>query len=59
MLQTSGEGVDSSKSDWNFISSTFKAIVPKLQLLRTGGQLNTSLGVKAWAMMSTMKLQEE
>ena len=57
ILQMSDEGVDSSGSDWEFISSTVKAIFRELQLLQAGGQLNTSPGVETWAMMSTMKLQ--
>ena len=37
MLQMSGEGVDSSESDWEFIGSGVKDIFRELQLLWAGG----------------------
>ena len=59
MLQVSVKGVDSSESDWKFISSAIKAIFREIQLLWVEEQLNSSPGVKAWAMISTIKLQEK
>ena len=59
MMATSGDEVDSSVADWDFISSAVKAIFPELQLLCSGGQLNPHPGNQAWAMMSTMALQEK
>ena len=58
MTATSGDGVDSSEADWDFISSAVKAIFRELQLLCTGGQLNPHPGNQAWPMMSKMVLQE-
>ena len=46
MTKESGEGTDSSVSDWEFISGAVKAIFRKLQLLQTGGQLNLTPGHK-------------
>ena len=59
MNATSGAEVDSSAADWDFISSAVKAIFRELQLLCSGGQMNPNPGNQAWAMMSTMTLQEK
>ena len=59
MNATAGVGVDSDAADWDFISSAVKAIFRELQLLRSGGQMNPCPGTQAWAMMSTMALQEK
>ena len=59
MLARSGDDVDSSKSDWNFISSAVNDIFQELQLLWTGGQIHPHPGVQGRAMISTIELQEE
>ena len=59
ILKVSGEGADSSVSDWEFIGCAVKAMFCELQLLRLGGKLNILPGHEAWTCMCTMAFQKE